>query len=168
MSAVSGRAWVFGDDINTDVMAPGKYFKESVEEAVKHCLEAVDPEFAPNVQAGDIVVGGRSFGVGSSREQAALSLRMLEVGALLAVSFARIFYRNALNFGVPALIFPEAKQIRAGDIIEVDPIAGTVRNQTQNKDYRVEPLPAHLMEMIEAGGLMPHLKQRLAKEGSEK
>ena len=161
MSGIAGKAWVFGDEINTDVMAPGIYFKEPMEVAARHCLEAVDPEFAVNVQPGDIVVGGHNFGVGSAREQAAMAFRELQVGALLAYSFARIFYRNALNLGVPALILPPEAKVSAGDLVAVDAVAGTVENQTSGESYRVEPIPAHLMDMINAGGLMPYLKQTL-------
>jgi len=164
VSAATGRAWVFGDEINTDVMAPGIYFKLPIEEAITHCLEAVDPEFAPGVQPGDVVVAGRNFGVGSAREQAAMAFSGLGVGAILAVSFARIFYRNALNLGVPALIFPRAGEIQAGDQVKVDPMAGHVENITQRKHYTVDPIPGHLMEMIEAGGLMPYLKNRIVRE----
>lgn len=167
MAGSSGRVWAFGDEINTDVMAPGIYFKLPIEEAIMHCLEAIDPQFAPGVQPGDIVVAGRNFGVGSAREQAAMAFSGLKVGAILAVSFARIFYRNVLNLGVPALILPEAGEICAGDEVRVDPVAGRVENITQGKVYTVEPIPAHLMEMIEAGGLMPHLKNRIAREANQ-
>jgi len=161
VSVVEGRAWTFGDEINTDVMAPGIYFKEPMEVAARHCLEAVDPEFAVNVQPGDIVIGGKNFGVGSAREQAAMAFRELKVGVLLAESFARIFYRNALNLGVPALMFPEAAEITAGDILKVDPVGGLVENVSHGKQYQLEPIPAHLMAMIRAGGLMQHLKTRI-------
>jgi 3-isopropylmalate/(R)-2-methylmalate dehydratase small subunit len=159
---MSGKAWVFGDAINTDVMAPGLYFKSSMDEMAKHCMEAVDPEFAANVQPGDVVVAGENFGVGSAREQAALAFKHHKVAAILAPSFGRIFYRNALNFGVPVVRFPEYAEIRAGDELEVDPIAGRVTNLTQKKTYAVDPIPDYLMSMIKAGGLMPWLKQRLA------
>ena len=161
MSEVSGKAWVFGDEINSDVMAPGIYFKESMDVMASHCCEAVNPDFAPNVKPGDIVVAGRNFGIGSAREQAALSFVHLKVGAILAKSFARIFYRNALNFGAPALIFPEADEISTGDRVSVDPIAGTVKNDTTGKSYTVSPIPEHLMEMIQLGGLMPYLKKKI-------
>ena len=161
MSAVTGKAWVFGDEVNSDVMAPGIYFKESVEIMASHCLEAIDPNFAANVQPGDIVVAGRAFGVGSAREQAALSFAHMKVGAILAKSYARIFYRNMLNFGVPALIFPEADEINAKDEVTVDAIAGTVENKTTGKSYTVSPIPEHLMEMISDGGLMPYLKKKI-------
>lgn len=159
---LEGRAWVFGDNVNTDTMAPGLYFKSSMDEMARHCLETVDPAFAPGVQPGDIVVGGRNFGVGSAREQAAMALQHLGVGAVLAVSFGRIFYRNALNFGVPALFFPAAGEIRAGDRLRVDPVAGRVENLTSGRDYQLTGLPAHLLAMVRAGGLMPWLKQRIA------
>jgi 3-isopropylmalate/(R)-2-methylmalate dehydratase small subunit len=162
----AGRAWVFGDGIDTDVLAPGYLMKLPAEELAKHCLTAVDPGFAKQVQPGDIVVAGANFGLGSSREQAAISLKLLGVRAVLATSFARIFYRNALNIGLPALVLAEAQEIAAGDRISVDPVGGTVVNQTRNKTYSVAPIPAHLMTMIDAGGLMPWLKQTLKKGGA--
>lgn len=161
---ITGKAWTFGDDIDTDVLAPGVYMKLPVEEAARHCLEAVDPAFAPNVVPGDVVVGGANFGLGSSREQAPQGLKILGVGAILAKSFARIFYRNALNLGLPALFFPDADEISPGDRLEVDPLKGEVRNLTTGRTYAVEPLPPHLMQMIDDGGLMPHLEKRLAAE----
>lgn len=164
MKTISGRAFVFGDDINTDVMAPGLYFKSSMAEMARHCLEAVNPDFSRQVQPGDIIVAGRNFGVGSAREQAAMALTHLGVGAVLAVSFGRIFYRNALNFGLPALVFPDAAAIRAGDSLRVDPVTGRIERAATAEIWTVQGLPAHLMAMIEAGGLMPWLKLRLAKE----
>ncbi len=164
---VRGRAWVFGDEINTDTMAPGLYFKEPIEVMARHCLEAVDPDFAPHVQPGDIVVGGVNFGVGSAREQAAMAFRELGVGAILARSFSRIFYRNAINFGLPVLILPPEAVIKPGDVLEVDPVAGTVDNTTTGASYRVEPIPAHLMTMISAGGLMAWLRQRFQAASPE-
>ena len=159
---ISGKAWVFGDGIDTDVLAPGVYMKLPIEEMARHVLEAVDPAFAPGVVAGDLVVGGANFGLGSSREQAPQALKQLGVGAVLAKSFARIFYRNALNLGLPALFFAQAAEIAPGDRLEVNPAAGTVRNLTSGKTYAVDPIPAHLMQMIDNGGLMPHLEKRLA------
>lgn len=164
MKTISGRAFVFGDDINTDVMAPGLYFKAPMEEMARHCLEAVDPGFAGQVRPGDIVVAGRNFGVGSAREQAAMALTHLGVGAVLAVSFGRIFYRNALNFGLPALVFPQAGLIHPGELLAVDPVSGRIERQATGDGWVVQGLPAHLMEMVGAGGLMPWLKLRLARE----
>ncbi len=157
---IKGRAWVFGDEINTDTMAPGLYFKEPLAVMAQHCLEAVDPEFAGSVQPGDVVVGGRNFGVGSAREQAPMALCELGVGAVVARSFSRIFYRNAINFGLPLLTLPPDAEIQPGDLLAVDPVAGTIDNTTRECSYRTEPIPPHLMEMISAGGLLPWLKER--------
>jgi 3-isopropylmalate dehydratase small subunit len=159
---IIGKAWVFGDEMNTDNMAPGIYFKEPIEVLAQHCLEAVNPDFAKQVQPGDVVVGGRNFGVGSAREQAAMAFRELGVSAILAESFSRIFYRNAINFGLPLLLFPAAKEINPGDALAVDAVAGHIVNQTTGKVYEVDGIPAHLMHMINAGGLMPWLKQQYA------
>lgn len=164
MKVIEGRAWVFGDDVNTDVMAPGLYFKAPMAEMARHCLEAIDPDFAANVKPGDIVVAGRNFGVGSAREQAAMALTHLGVGTVLAVSYGRIFYRNALNFGLPALVFPDAGTVAAGDLLRVDPVAGRIANSRTGAVHAVNGIPAHLMAMVEAGGLMPWLKRRLQKE----
>jgi len=164
MSSVTGQAWVFGDAVNTDVMAPGLYFKAPISELAQHCMEAIDPDFASNVRPGDIVVGGSNFGVGSAREQAPMAFQHLGVGAILAASYGRIFYRNALNFGIPTLIFPAAAEINRGDRLQVDPVAGVLENLTTAKSYSVAALPEHLMAMLAAGGLMPYLKQRLAKD----
>lgn len=166
MKVITGKAWVFGDEINTDVMAPGLYFKSSMEEMARHCLEAVDPGFAASVAPGDIVVAGHNFGVGSAREQAALAFRHLKVGAILAESFGRIFYRNALNFGVPALFFPQSADIDPGDVLAVDPVTGSIENRNSGQRYTVDGIPEHLMQIIQAGGLMPWLKHRLATEGA--
>jgi 3-isopropylmalate dehydratase small subunit len=110
------KAWVFGDNVDTDVLAPGRYMKLPIEEIAKHCLEAIDSSFAASVQPGDIVVAGRNFGAGSSREQAPAALRHLGVAALVAESFAGLFYRNALNLGLLALVCAGAKRIRPGEI----------------------------------------------------
>ncbi len=160
-SAEAGRAWLFGDNVDTDVLAPGRYMKAGIEEIARHCLEAVDPSFAREVRPGDVVVGGRNFGAGSSREQAPQALRQLGVAALIAESFAGLFYRNALNLGLPALVCAEAKRIRAGDRLSVDPQAGRIENLTSGETIACEPIPAHLMQMIRDGGLLPHLEKRL-------
>lgn len=154
---------MFGDSVNTDVMAPGLYFKEPMDVMARHCMEAIDPGFAGAVRPGDIIVAGRTFGVGSAREQAPMALQHLGIGVILAQSFGRIFYRNALNFGIAALVFPAAAEVSAGDELRVDPIAGLVENLTAGRQYRVPGLPEHLMEMVAAGGLMPWLKQRIAR-----
>ena len=158
---ISGRALVFGDDISTDVLAPGRYMKLSEKELAAHCLEAIDPEFARRVQKNDILVAGRNFGIGSSREQAATSLKVLGIGAILAQSFARIFFRNAINIGLLAVAFPEAGEISDLDRLRVYATNGSIDNLTTGKNYRVEPLPDHLAAIIRDGGLIAHLKTRL-------
>ncbi len=161
---ITGRAWKLGDDIDTDAMASGVYLKLPIEELAPHCLEIVDPDFATNVRHGDLLVCGENFGLGSSREQAPQALKFLGVGAILAKSFARIFYRNAVNLGLPALFFPQADKIEAGHRLEVDLAAGKVRDLDTSGVFAVEPMPPHLLEMLADGGLIGHLKRRLAEE----
>ncbi len=156
-----GRAWVFGDHVNTDVIAPGRYLKGPVEELARHALEDIAPDFAGGVEPGDVVVAGAMFGIGSSREQAPQALKMLGVGAVLARSFARIFYRNAINLGLPALVCDEAARIAPGDRLVVDAGAGTVENLSTGESYACEAMPPHLIAIIADGGLMPHLEKRL-------
>lgn len=158
------HAWVFGDNIDTDVLAPGQYMKSGIEELARHCLESVDPAFAGGVQPGDVVVGRRNFGTGSSREQAPQALKQLGVAALIAESFAGLFYRNALNLGLPAVVSADAQRIRAGDRVHVDPEAGRIENLTTGEVLACEPIPAHLMQMLRDGGLVPHLEKRLARQ----
>lgn len=163
---VRGRAFVFGDKIDTDVLAPGPYMRGDIRELASHCLEAVDPGFSRNVRPGDIVIAGHSFGIGSSREQAVQALLVLGVGALLAKSFARIFYRNALNLGMPALVCPDI-QADPGDSIEVRPMEGIVINHTLERDFRCEKMPAELLDVVAAGGMMPWLERKLARQTTD-
>jgi 3-isopropylmalate/(R)-2-methylmalate dehydratase small subunit len=159
-----GKAWVYGDDLDTDALAPGRYMKFGIEEIAQHCLESVDPSFAQKVRPGDVVVGGRNFGLGSSREQAAEALKHLGVAAVIAPSFAGIFYRNALNLGLTALVCADARRIRSGDEIAVDPESGRIENRTTGETIACEPIPAHLYAMVRDGGLLPHLAKRLRGE----
>jgi len=160
-AANGGRAWVFGDNVDTDVLAPGLYMKGPIGELARHCLEAIDPRFAREAAPGDVVVAGSNFGMGSSREQAAIALKALGIGAVLAKSFARIFYRNAMNLALPVLVCPEAGSITAGDRLVVNAAAGAVENLTQRKRIACEPIPPHLLAMIADGGLLPHLAKKL-------
>ncbi len=160
---MSRRAWVYGDDVNTDLLAPGYCLKLPIEEMAPHCLEAHDPNFAGNVRTGDVFVAGENLGLGSSREYAAAVLKYLGIRVILAKSFARIFYRNALNVGVPALFFPQAAEIKIGDDLDVDLIHGTIRNKTSGKNYSVKVIPPRLMEIIDSGGLIPHLEKQFAR-----
>ena len=155
------RAWVFGDDINTDAIAPSAYMMAPVETMAPHCLETVDPAFASSVGPGDAFVAGENLGIGSSREQAPQALMLLGIRVIVAKSFARIFYRNALNLGLPALVCPAADAIRGGDALAVDPLAGRVENRTTGETLACEPLPPHLMAMVADGGLLAHLEKRL-------
>lgn len=160
---MTGRAWVFGDDVDTDAIAPGRYMKFAIEEIAKHCLESVDPTFASRVTPGDVVVGGRNFGMGSSREQAPQALKALGVSAVVAQSFAGLFYRNALNLGLAAVACADARRIRAGDRVTVDPEAGRIVNETTGETLACEPIPPHLMAMVRDGGLLAHLERRISR-----
>lgn len=156
----AGRAWVFGDNIDTDAMAPSAYLMQAPETAVAHCMESIDAEFAGKVHAGDIFVAGANLGIGSSRENAPFNLQQLGIRALLAKSYARIFYRNALNLGLLALICPHTDRISDGDSLRVDPLAGRVHNLSSGDDLNCEPIPDHLLQMVHDGGLLAHLKMR--------
>jgi 3-isopropylmalate/(R)-2-methylmalate dehydratase small subunit len=159
---MSGRAFVFGDNIDTDVLAPGQYMKGPVEELARHCMETIAPDFARVVRPGDIVVAGRNFGMGSSREQAAQALKILGVSAVVAKSFGGIFLRNALNLGLPVMVCAGTDDIRQDDRISVDLINGRVINETSGATLSGEPLPAFLLDMLADGGLVPHLERKLA------
>jgi 3-isopropylmalate/(R)-2-methylmalate dehydratase small subunit len=155
---------VFGDNLDTDVIAPGRYMKFGIEKIAKHCLESVSPAFAKEVQRGDMVVGGRNFGAGSSREQAPEALKHLGVSVLIAESFADLFYRNAINLGLPAVVCAAAKRIRDGDQLVVDLERGKLQNSSTGETLDCEPVPAFLMTLIRDGGLLPHLEKKLARK----
>ena len=158
------NAWVFGDNVDTDVIAPGRYMKYGIDEIARHCMEALEPAFAASVRRGDVVVAGRNFGAGSSREQAPEALKHLGVAALIAESYAGLFYRNAINLGLPALVCAQAKRIRAGDDITVDLDAGRIDNRTSGETLAAEPVPAFLLQIVRDGGLLAHLEKRLRGE----
>lgn len=167
MAAPRHRAFVFGNDIDTDALAPGKYMGGGIEMLAAHCLEAVDPDFAASVRPGDVIVAGTNFGMGSSREQAAQALRHLGVGAVVARSFAGIFYRNAINLGLPVFVSAgETSRIATADAVEID-IEGA-RLITAGDAIELEPLPDFLVDMIADGGLVPHLEKRFAASASPK
>jgi 3-isopropylmalate/(R)-2-methylmalate dehydratase small subunit len=164
MNDVGGTAWVFGDDINTDMLAPGGYMKFDIDEIARHCLESVEPQFSSTVRPDDVVIGGRNFGTGSSREQAPAALKHLGVAAVIAVSFAGIFYRNAFNVGLPLLVCADAPSIAACDRIRLDLAAGRIENLSQGKILSCQPIPPHLMEMVNDGGLVAHLEKKLQRQ----
>lgn len=160
---VGGRAWVFGDDIDTDALAPGQYAIAPLEEQARHTLEAVNPRFAREVQPGDVVAGGRNFGCGSSRETAPEALRALGVGCVVAESFARIFLRNAVAIGLPVLICPRIRSLaRDGDLLEIDLAAGRITNRATGAVAQAAPLPPVMQEILAAGGVMPLLRRLAA------
>jgi len=153
-----GRGFKFGDDISTDLIAPGRYFhlRSNMAELAKHVLEDADPGFASKVKPGDIVVGGRNFGLGSSREHAPTIMKIAGVGAVLAKSFARIFYRNSINIGLPVLIC-DTDKIDEGDILEIDLRKGVVRNLTKILEISFSPLPEVMIKILSDGGLVDHI-----------
>ncbi|HNQ34580.1 MAG TPA: 3-isopropylmalate dehydratase small subunit [bacterium] len=157
---IKGNCWKFGDNINTDLIIPARYMTAySAEELGRHCMEDADPEFPTKVRPGDIIVAGENFGCGSSREHAVLALKGAGVALVIARSFARIFFRNAINTGLPIIESPEAASaIEAGDDIEVDLSAGRIDNQTTGEQYTIAEFPEFLTQIIEKGGLLPWAK----------
>ncbi|MDH4183484.1 MAG: 3-isopropylmalate dehydratase small subunit [Nitrospinota bacterium] len=164
---LTGKAWKFGDNVDTDVIIPARYLNTSEPaELAKHCMEDADASFAPNVAKGDIIVGGANFGCGSSREHAPIAIKAAGVSCVVAQFFARIFYRNAFNMGLPIMESAEAaNEAETGDILEVDPAAGLIINKTKNKTYQATPVPPFMLELVEAGGLMEHTMRELEKKG---
>lgn len=156
MNKISGKAWKFGDNIDTDVIIPGKYLRSTdMSVFAAHAMEGIEPGFAQKVQKGDIIVAGKNFGCGSSREQAPLALKHAGIACIVAESFARIFFRNAINVGLPII---EAKiDCEEGDVIEIYPGKGLVKNK--NKTYHATKLPAFLQEILADGGLVEHRKK---------
>ncbi len=161
-----GRCWKFGDNISTDHIIAGKYLITSEEKVLApHCLEDTRPEFPKDVKPGDFVVGGENFGCGSSREHAPIALKGCKIKGIIASSFARIFFRNAINIGLPIFESKEAaKEIQEGDEVEVDMQAGKIINSTNGKSYNFEPFPKEILEIIEAGGLMQFVKKKMGKQ----
>lgn len=157
---LKGNSWKFGDSISTDHIAPGRYFhlRTNLPELAEHVLEDADPEFAKNVKKGDFIVAGRNFGLGSSREHATRIIKLKGVSAVLAKSFARIFYRNAINIGLPAIQL-DTDGIDAGDELEIDLKAGTVVNKTKDSKFSFKPLPDVMVKLLEDGGLVEHVKK---------
>ena len=157
------RVWRFGDQVDTDQLAPGRYIKGSIDELAAHCLEALRPEFAGAVRPGDLVVAGIGFGIGSSREQAAQTLRLLGVGAVIAGGAARIFYRNAINLGLPVLLCTDTEMLVDGAIVRLDLDSGKVFDASGAILARCEPMQPFLRQIVRDGGLIANLKLRLAR-----
>ena len=163
MTNMTGTSWRFGDNVDTDVIIPARYLNLSTpEELAQHCMEGIAPEFASAVRPGDFIVAGDNFGCGSSREHAPLAIKGAGIACVVAKSFARIFYRNAINTGLPILECPEAVQeTEQGDKLTLDLGAGKITNVRTGRTYRTSPLPLFIMEIVAAGGLVPYTQRGL-------
>jgi 3-isopropylmalate/(R)-2-methylmalate dehydratase small subunit len=161
---LTGRVWKYGDNVDTDVIIPARYLNVSTgEELAEHCMEDIDATFADSVHAGDIIVGGQNFGCGSSREHAPLAIKGSGVSCVVAKSFARIFYRNAINMGLPILECAEAvERTDKGDQLTVDLSEGTIVNERTGDTYHTTPFPAFVLAVVDAGGLVPYTRERLS------
>lgn len=166
---IRGSVHRFENNVDTDVIIPGKYLSIIDEaELGKHAMEGIDPGFVARVRPGDIIVAGSNFGCGSSRENAPMAIKACGVGAVVAKSFARIFYRNALNVGLPIFEAPQAVDAAAaGEELEIDAAAGTIRNLTRGTTFTAEPFPPFMQSLIDAGGLRPYVEARLRERAGE-
>jgi 3-isopropylmalate/(R)-2-methylmalate dehydratase small subunit len=160
-----GKAFRYGDNVDTDVIIPARYLNTSdAKELASHCMEDIDQDFVTKVEEGDIMVANKNFGCGSSREHAPLAIKTAGISCVIAASFARIFYRNSINIGLPILECPEAVEgIKAGDIIDIDFSTGEICNKTSGKCFQAEPFPPFIQEMIAHDGLVNYLKKGMAK-----
>ncbi|MCS7299317.1 MAG: 3-isopropylmalate dehydratase small subunit [Spirochaetia bacterium] len=167
---VRGKVWKYGDNIDTDKIIPARYLNTTdPKELAKHCLEDEDPTFVSKVQPGDIIVAGKNFGSGSSREHAVISIKAVGVSAVVAKSFAGIFFRNSINRALPIIEAPEAvDSTDTGDVLEIDLEGGVVRNLTKNKEFRIKPFPQFLFEIFNHGGIMNYAKARIEQKKQEK
>lgn len=158
---MKGHCWIFGDNINTDLIIPARYLNTTdVAELASHCMEDEDPDFPRKIKRGDVIVGGDNFGCGSSREHAPIAIKGAGISCVIAKSFARIFFRNSINIGLPILECPAAAaEARPGDEIEVDIGAGAISNLTRGKTYKTAPFPPEMRAIIAAGGLMNFVKK---------
>jgi len=160
---IRGRVWKFKDDVDTDQIIPARYLVTTdPKELAKHVMEDADSTFPSKVKEGDILVAGKNFGCGSSREHAPLAIKGAGIAAVIAESFARIFFRNAINLGLLIIESPEAaREAEEGDILEIDINQGVIRNVTKNKEHKIKPLPENLQAILKAGGLMEYAKEKI-------
>ena len=160
----TGKVWKFGNDINTDEIIPARYLNVSdPKELAKHCMEDADPDFVKKISNGDIIVAGKNFGCGSSREHAPIAIKSANISCVLAESFARIFFRNCLNMGLAIVEAPDAaKEIKEGDTIEINFDNGEINNKTSGKKYKAKPFPPFMQDLITKGGLMNKIKSELS------
>lgn len=159
---IEGKVWRYGDNIDTDVIIPARYLNTfDPAELAKHCMVDIDENFAANVKAGDIMVGGKNFGCGSSREHAPVAIKASGIPVVIAASFARIFYRNGINIGLPLLEIGDAvEKISANDVLRIDTSAGTIENLTTGDTFKAQPLPPFVQGIADAGGLINYIKSR--------
>lgn len=169
MSTIRGRVWKYGDNVDTDAIIPARYLNVSAEdELAAHCMEDIDAEFTQEVQPGDIIVAGRNFGCGSSREHAPVAIKASGVSCVVAKTFARIFFRNAINIGLPILECPEAVEGTAPDqTLEIDLASGIIQNISTGEKYQATPYPPFMLEVIDAGGLVPYTREKLRQKDIE-
>ena len=159
---IDANVWTFGKDIDTDLIIAARYLNTSVpEELAKHVMEDADPEFVNKMSRGDVIVAGENFGCGSSREHAPIALKAAGISAIIAPTFARIFYRNAFNMGLPIFELPESAEIKEGHQVSIDMNTGTITNKSTNKTYNFTPIPAFMQELLDAGGLMNFAKNEV-------
>ncbi|MGI6487629.1 MAG: 3-isopropylmalate dehydratase small subunit [Syntrophomonadaceae bacterium] len=166
---LKGKVHCFGDDVDTDAIIPARHMTTSEpDELAEHCMEDAEPEFVRKVNRGDLIVAGKNFGCGSSREHAPIAIQAAGVSCVIAGSFARIFYRNAINIGLPILECEKAvREVQSGDELEVDPVAGSIRNLTRNQEYQAIPFPPFMQNIIEKGGLINYVKERMKQQCQE-
>lgn len=162
MHLISGKLWKFGDDVDTDAIIPARYLNTSdPAELARHCMEDADPSFSSKISPGDIIVAGKNFGCGSSREHAPLAIKAAGIACVIAESFARIFYRNAINIGLPILESPEASQnLQEGEQVEVNLEKGKIRRLPAGESYNAVPFPPFMQELIAMGGLINYVRQK--------
>ncbi len=160
---LKGKGWKFGANIDTDAIIPARYLNTSdPKELAKHCMEDADPQFMQKMKRGDIIVAEKNFGCGSSREHAPIAIKETGISCVIAKTFARIFYRNSFNMGLPIFESAEASiKIETGDQIEVDTNAGIIKNVTKNETYKTQPIPSFMQELIDDGGLIKHIKKKM-------
>ncbi len=160
---MKGKAWKFGNDIDTDLILPGRYLVlRDPKDLAAHVMEGADPEFPKNVKSGDIMVGGTNFGCGSSREHAPIAIKGAGIPVVVAESFARIFYRNAINIGLPLIEIKDiSKHVSEGDELEIDMEKGILKNLNTNEEFEIKGLPEFMLEILNEGGLIPYLKDKV-------
>lgn len=165
MEILHGKAWKVGHDVDTDLIIAARYLNSSdPEHLASHCLEDLIPKLGEKVKPGDVLVAGRNFGCGSSREHAPVAIKHAGFSCVIAENYARIFYRNAINIGLPIIVAPEAARlIKEGDSLEVDPGNGIIKNLTTGEQYKGEPFPAFMQEILEKGGVVPYIAEKVKK-----